>query len=129
MENSIQFQSDSPNGSRDSLRQFVARITVLLTLCVGVPIAVIVVATIVCVALPDEWQFGSVFMVGLIIIDAFPCGWCFSGLGCWVLGRRWTRNQSTYRFLDGPLENWGLIMVGLGLLFVGAISILAVEIR
>lgn len=32
---------------------------------------------------------GDTGFVAFIIIGAFPIGWSFTGIGCWVLGRLW----------------------------------------
>ncbi len=79
---------------------------------VGVPIAL---AFAVCLALGEEC--GSIPTFFFIVTFAFPFGWLFSGIVCWVLGRIWNEKQSTHTFLGLPLEYWGLIyfMAGLGL--------------
>lgn len=45
-----------------------------------------------------------------IIFGAFPIGWSFAGVGCWVLGRIWNRNGIAHSFLGRPVEFWGLIL-------------------
>lgn len=121
--------SDRHYGPRGLLGYFLAWAMAVLGLGIGVPIGLIVLAVGVCVALPDDWHFGTLPMLGLIIIDAFPCGWVLSGLGCWAFGSRWSRNHRTHILLGRPLEYWGLIIVGLGLLIVAMVSFGGVEIR
>ena len=114
---------------RGLLVRIFAWIMGLLGVGVGVPVTLIFLAVAVCAALPDECQGGSLPMFGLILLEGFPCGWILSGLGCWILGRRLSRDHRAFRVLHLPLEYWGLILVGLGLLSVGVLPILVPEIR
>jgi hypothetical protein len=122
-------QSGRLHSAKHLVAQFFAWGIVVLTLGVGVPLAAIIVAFAVCATLPEDWQFGSLPMVGLMIIEAFPFGWVLSGLGCWVFGNHRSRNHTTYTLLGRPLECWGLITVALGVLIVGTISFAGVELR
>ncbi len=123
MNTTDQCQSDRQCSLTDLLGYSGVCAMVLLSLGVGVPIALVVFACAICVALPDEWQFGSEFVLAVILIDSFPCGGVLSGLGCWVLGRLRSSRQRTYVFSSLPLERWGLLMAGLGLLTVGIASV------
>ena len=39
-----------------------------------------------------------------IIVGAFPIGWSFAGIGCWVLGRIWNQDHPVYTFLHLSVE-------------------------
>jgi hypothetical protein len=116
---------DRTGGTEHRMPQLLAQAFVVFTLAVGVPFGVLILALAVTATLPVDWQFGSIPMVGLMIIETLPVGWVLSGLGCWMLGIHRSRNHETCRLLGRPLEDWGLIAVALGLLTVGAISCVA----
>jgi hypothetical protein len=127
MSASNQYQSDCQHVLRDWLRCFVVTGLVLLIAGVGVPVALMALAIAVCAVLPDEWQFGSIPMLALIVIDAFPCGWALSGLGSWLIGRHWSGNDRTVTVLGLRLEDCGVMVMGIGLLAVGIVSIICAK--
>jgi hypothetical protein len=49
-----------------------------------------------------------------IIFGAFPIGWSFTGIGCWVLGRIWNRDRTVCTFLRFPVVYWGTILFVIG---------------
>lgn len=93
----------------------VERSPLLVLFCLLVPIP----AAICALWLDPEKQGMGLDL--FIIFGAFPIGWSFTGIGCWVAGRIWNRDGTVYTFLRLPVEYWGLILfvIGVGLSLFG----------
>ena len=90
---------------------------IVVPFCVVVPIPAAILAFWL---VPEKEKMGN----GLdffILFGAFPIGWTFSGIGCWVLGQIWNRDRTDDTFLHLAVEYWGLILfsIGFGLSLIG----------
>jgi hypothetical protein len=88
----------------------VERTPMLLLFCILVPIP----AAILALWLEPEKQGMGLDL--FIIFGAFPIGWTFSGIGCWLVGRIWNHDHPVLTVLRRPVEHCGLILFGVGLI-------------